>query len=323
MARRTLYTMATAHQGVFHGTFTSPLIPVTYAHPGLARYQVCHFIHSSTCTELPTLHRANSQPHRTDGTPITVLTLNDIFTHRNRGFTLCLECFAGPGLGDLATFAATPQAPPALAAFLFRSDLRSLIIRIDHARAGYITKRGYAAHEVPVVTRRIAATRTAHAQLAPPLRQLHATLLAAFEASAARFLALVDPSSTSYAVDTLRASLAPYTQDETPTILAVSCPRDCLTARDHLAPELIGALCVSDPTNSGVVLYGPRFAIDYLQRIYGQNSSYIMATKEPDPATAKLAASLWGTPPAGMLDLFVALATARTLLAPASPLNTT
>jgi hypothetical protein len=251
---------------------------------------------------------------RVDGTHVTEPTIGDLLFPRALKFALCDQCFSGKGLDELRKWALDDSAPDGLAEFFFRVDLDALKGRIDRTRAAYLNKRAGANTEVRRVLGKIEAMRQRICALEESEREKHAWVTDRFEASAERFVALVDPKSTTYALDTLRVRLAPWQVDETPTILAVSYFDIVELEGDSWGAEIAAALRINDPGNHCGVFYGPRFAIDYLQRAVGNRCAYTTATTEENGEVAALAGALWGRQESDLRDLFEALDTARVLL---------
>jgi hypothetical protein len=323
MARRSFMTIIKQHQYTSYDFRNEPLLPVRYANPaGLPGLLTAHFAHSRTCALVKSALQITWQapPLRRDSTPTDVLTIADLIDGiPATRLDLCHDCFTGPGAAQLAKWSCTPSAPPSLTRFYLRAELTDLTHRATRIRRGHLAHTLFAKREAPTVLRRIATARTTIAQLNDSVRADNSNNIAAFERAANALIALIAPHTTTYALDALRAQLTepPYAWavlDETPTILALESVGGYSARWTPLAPELLAALTLSDPGAPGRVLYGPRFAIDYVQRTYGSASSYVLATTEPDPAVASLAAGIWGIR-SGIPDLFAALATARTLAA--------
>jgi hypothetical protein len=233
--------------------------------------------------------------------------------------TYCETCFAGAGLRELKVWAETDAAPEALAVFLVRYEFLALWQRCEHVRSGLANGRAFGTREAPVVMHKVAKMRTRILAMSTDELLVHKAAIELFEAAAGKLEALVEPGDGEWALGKLRVRLVGgrgkwVVLDETPTILAIEGGANWRIRKSFLGPELMAALRVSDPSNDSLVVYGPRYAIDYLQRAYGDSYPYVMATTEEDAAVAKLAGGLWGTT-AGIPDLFCALEAARSLMA--------
>jgi hypothetical protein len=246
------------------------------------------------------------------------MTVGDLVTTYAMGINLCTECFGGKGVDCIKAWAETATAPEAWGTLLVRFEIVGLAERCEHVRKGLVQEHAFGAKEAPVVARKITKMRTLLAGLSVQAREAHQVAIDRFEESADALMALVSPAQSEYALESLRAKLhsgryAWVVLDETPTVLAIEGNANWRVHQVKLAPELIAAMTISETANKGIVLYGPRFAMEYLMRAWGESNAYMVATTEDDAEVAKLAGGIWGIG-SGIDDLFCALETARSLV---------
>jgi hypothetical protein len=276
---------------------------------------VAHFNRSRVCTIQP---KTGSSPTFGTAQLEALLTMRYAAAELVYENSYCTTCFCGAGLRDIKVWASSSDAPEALSVFFVRYEILKLWEGCAHVRTGLVGEFAYGAREAPATMRHVAKMRMRILSMDTEELLVHKTAISLFESAARELEALVEPGDGAWALGRLRQQLigrrgAWVVLDEAPTILAIEGGINWRIRKTTLGPELVAGLIVSDPSNGSVVVYGPRFAIDYLQRAYGDNFAYVMATAEPDEAVARLAAGLWDTDD-GISDLFSALETARSLM---------
>jgi len=292
---------------------SEPLLPITGTPCGSVQ-----MIHNSGSRSCPIIAKGPCVPVRgfANHTPIADLSLDMVAPRRS---IYCPNCFEKEGLAEILALPQASDPTTPLGKLIYRCELVGLAERCDHVRNGLNRGHQFAKRDTPVVMRKAAKLRKQIAALDPAEQLLHQAAIAKLNSAADQLEALVNPSATNYALDRLTRRLtAPPREwmvlDQTPTLLAVAGTNTWRINTVLLAPELIAALRVSGPNSDGLVLYGPRFAIDYLQRAWGIHNTYILATTETDPQVAKMAGGIWSIKD-GIPDLFTAITLARQLVA--------
>jgi hypothetical protein len=201
-------------------------------------------------------------------------------------------------------------------------EAHRLTARLERTRKGVIGNHLYGRNAAPGLLAAVGRFRTRYlATLPATAAALLAEHLASFDLSSQRLTALLDPSADATAItNRLAAAIIDDRDrhlDDTPTLLAVHSNRLNLVSWYSYAPELAMALRISPPDRACSVLYGPRFAIDYIQRAINVSpQTYIVATQVDDPTIATLAAGLWDPSARNSLgDIMDVISTATTLAA--------
>jgi hypothetical protein len=298
---------------VFATPAPGPVDPTALGQDNMKK--VYHFAHSKHCTAkiLLTIHG------KPDPRAYTDLCYKDIATLGPRT-QLCPDCFGGPGCTQVLHWINSTQASQTARQIAFHVTMTNTLHRIRRQRKGTLSHTAYALREAAGTRAKIAEVTKQASTLTEEQRDWHGTLLPTFEDSAELLLAIINPGQSSYVVNKLRDTYTTNGRewvilDETPTLLAIE--HDMyLPSWQQYGPELFSSMKISDPTHHGSVMYGPRFAIDYLQRLMnGSPHTYVIATAVEDPEVAKIAAGLWDiSGQGGIRDIFDAITTARTMI---------
>ena len=332
---KTLLTMIDEVRGACKDLDDMPLVNVwfdkEFTSQSRRRTIPAHRTGATTCTVLP-FQGTSHKYERNDGVVVTDLRIRDrdhAYTYHYRSaqdaeswmtrVQWCTDCFGQKGIAEVIASASQDTAHPGLKKFLMRHELVTLRARCEHVRAGVVSGRIFGKKETPVVLRKVARAQEVIAAFDTEQRQEHLAAIENFEESAQKLIALVNPQQSTYALDRLAALFTtpnhPWANlDKTPTLLAIERGVSWRVNQVDLAPELIAALRVSPEPKDDLVLYGPRYAIDYVQRAHGVTPAYIATTTEQDAEVARLTGGIWGVHD-GIPDLFTAIETARNMLA--------
>jgi hypothetical protein len=234
---------------------------------------------------------------------------------------LCPDCFNGRGLTQVHSWLASAAAPQIANRIVFHSRVVTVLRKMRRVRKGHQAATAYAAREIPGVLTQITSLRVEIAALSQDERQWHQEVLSRFEESSEFLMAFISPGQSTYVIDKVRAALtAPPREwvvlDETPTMLVLECHIGIPSWRNY-GPALYNTLRLTTDNDRGEVLYGPRFAIDFIQRTMSTDTfSYCAVISVPDPQVAQIATGLWDiTGQGGLRDMADAIATAQTLVA--------
>jgi hypothetical protein len=279
-----------------------------------------HFAHSKVCDVV-----LGGPPANPVAEPITMTATEVISFYKTKvpqGFPShrCSTCFDGPGLTDILRWGRSAKANPQLANLAVLVEAHQLTTRLEHSRKGRIERRAYGRSAPSTLQAATKFTSTRLNKLTTADRDLLAPGLENFFDAYHRLQSLLQPgTNTEHLTNKLAAYLIGTSNtrlDHTPTIMAMRATSPWIAKWYKYSSELFAALRISPADSSGVVLYGPRFAIEYFMRSTNLSSQdYAVTTTLQDHEVAKVAAGIWDPACKGpMRDLLEAIDTARMLV---------